>query len=258
LPIVQIRRLSAGQGLRWIREGWRLFRRQPFALAALSAFYLLLVLFPTTVPLLGPALAGVIAPFASFGMMEACRDADRGQTPTPLAFGVALRSDPPRREMVRLGVIHAAILLLVGTALALGGLDVAIQITSADGSETPTFQVDGPLLLLRFVILLPVLMAMWFAPVFVGWHRIPAGKAMFFSFFACWRNRWALLTYAIAMLALCATFGGLLLSAVQALAMSPELTSLASAPVVLIAAGFVLTTFYPIYRSIVAGPGEAP
>lgn len=255
---MQIRHLSAGQGLRWIRDGWRLFRRQPFALAALSAFYLLLVLFPMAVPLplLGPALAGVIAPFASFGMMEACRDADRGQTPTPLAFGVALRGDPPRSEMVRLGVIHAAILLVLGTVLWLGGLDVAVQSTAADGSVAPMFP-EGPLLLLRFVILLPVEMAMWFAPVFVGWHRIPAGKAMFFSFFACWRNRWALLTYAIAMLALSATFGGLLLSAVQALAMSQELTSIASAPVALVAAGFWLTTLYPIYRSIVAGPGEA-
>ena len=255
---MQVRQLPASQGLRWIADGWRLFRRQPFALAALSVFYLLLVLFPTTVPLLGPALAGFVAPFASFGMMEACRDADRGQTPTPLAFGVALRGDPPRREMVRLGIIHAAVLLLVGTLLAVTGLDVAVQIAPTDGQDQFAFQVDGSLLALQFVIFLPLEMAMWFAPVFVGWHRIAAPKAMFFSFLTCWRNRWALLTYAAATVLLCAAAGGAVVGAIASVVASPELRSLFTAPLVLLAAGFVLTTLYPIYRSIVVGPGEAP
>ncbi|HUN91096.1 MAG TPA: BPSS1780 family membrane protein [Burkholderiaceae bacterium] len=254
---MQIRELPAAQGLRWIRDGWRLFRRQPFALAALSAIYMLLVLFPATVPLLGPALAGIIAPFASFGMMEACRDADRGQTPTPLAFGVALRADPPRGEMIRLGFIHAAILVVVGLALAVAGLDATMQILPpAEGSDVPSVQVDVPLLLLQFLVFLPLEMAMWFAPVFVGWHRMPAPKAMFFSFFACWSNRWPLLLYAGATVLACAGTGSLVLSLLAALVTSQELLSLLSAPLVLVGSGFVLTTLYPIYRSIVVGPGE--
>ena len=40
--------------------------------------------------------------------------------------------------------------------------------------------------------LLPILMVTWFAQL-VAWHGQPVGKALFFSFFACWRNRWPFL-----------------------------------------------------------------
>jgi hypothetical protein len=267
---LQVHTVAPLQGLRWIRDGLRLFGRQPFALAALSAFYLLLVLFPTTVPLLGPALAGVVAPFASFGMMQACRETERGTTPTPVAFMFALRSDPPRRQMLRLGVIHAAVLLAVGTVLALTGVDDAIRILptesvtvaagpgSVAGSNMPAFQVNGPLLALQFLIFLPLEMAMWFAPVFVGWHGVPAGKAMFFSFFACWRNKWALLVYTLATVLLCALVATLVATAAAALIKSDEILSFLSAPLLLAGAGLVLTTLYPIYRSIVLGSAESP
>lgn len=271
---VQVRTVAATQGWRWIGDGLRLFGRQPFALAALGAFYLLLVLFPATVPLLGPALAGVIAPFASFGMMQACREADSGKTPTPAAFMLALRNNPPRREMLRLGVIHAGILLVVGTAMALAGVDDAVRILPGDGINAglpagvagtaaagdgsgPAFAINGPMLALQLVIFLPLEMAMWFAPVFVGWHGVPAGKAMFFSFFACWRNRWALLLYTASTVLLCSAGAMTIARLASALIASDEVLSFLAAPLLLIGVGLVLTTLYPIYRSIVIGAADA-
>ena len=48
----------------------------------------------------------------------------------------------------------------------------------------------------------PILMLTWFAPQLIAWHRYPVGKAMFFSLFACWRNRWPFLVLGIALAAL--------------------------------------------------------
>jgi hypothetical protein len=42
----------------------------------------------------------------------------------------------------------------------------------------------------------------WFAPALVHWGGHGAGKALFFSVLACWRNKGALMLYALTWLAL--------------------------------------------------------
>lgn len=59
-----------------------------------------------------------------------------------------------------------------------------------------------PVFLAMVALLLPYTMTMWFAPVLAGWHGLSAPKALFFSFFACWRNRWAMLIYFITLMGL--------------------------------------------------------
>ena len=68
----------------------------------------------------------------------------------------------------------------------------------------PTGATDSPVPLPVFLamvaLLLPYTMTMWFAPVLSGWYGLSAPKALFFSFFACWRNRTAMLVYLITLL----------------------------------------------------------
>jgi len=52
------------------------------------------------------------------------------------------------------------------------------------------------------VLYTPIQMALWFAPLFVAWHRIAPVKSMFFSLVAVWRNRGAFLIYALGWLAI--------------------------------------------------------
>ena len=248
---MRIRTVAASAGLGWVRDGAQLFARQPFALSALSAFYLLLVLFPTSAQPIGLAVSGIASPFAAIGMMEACRDTERGRRPTPMAFAVAMLSDPPRAQMLRLGVIHATILLLAWLGMALAGIDAPIRITQPDGAEAPAFEVDQVHLMLQYLGFLPLEMAMWFAPVFIGWHRVPALKAMFFSLYTCWKNRWAMLLYVFAATLLVGGAAVGILALIAMLGASPVLLSFLTAPLMLVGAGFVQATLYPIYRAIV-------
>jgi len=73
-------------------------------------------------------------------------------------------------------------------------MDRAISIV-AWPNQPPQVEVHPGLLALRIALSTPVLMAMWLAPPLVGWQHLTAPKAMFYSFFACWRNRWPLLTF---------------------------------------------------------------
>jgi hypothetical protein len=94
-------------------------------------------------------------------------------------------------------------------------------------------------------------MVTWFAPQLVAWHGQPVGKALFFSFFACWRNRWPFLMLAGALFAL--SFGVIFVMTqlLQAFSASPQLASMLFAPVALVLVSVGYATQYPIYRSLI-------
>ena len=50
---------------------------------------------------------------------------------------------------------------------------------------------------LTVVLLIPIILAFWFAPVLVAWHDMPAGKSLFFSLVACLRNWRPFLLYSL-------------------------------------------------------------
>jgi hypothetical protein len=186
--------LPARDGLAWIREGLRLFGRHPLSLLGSVAAGLLIVWLPSMIPLVGPAISAVLAPIASLGLIAACRAADAGRVPGVAVYFEGLRDPATRRQLLMLGVINALIVLPLIAIAQAAGLDQAIGIVQGPNQE-PKIQVHAGLLALRIGLSAPVLMAMWLAPPLVGWQHLPALKAMFFSFFACWRNRWPLLIF---------------------------------------------------------------
>ena len=71
------------------------------------------------------------------------------------------------------------------------------EATSPPSAEAP---MSLPVFLAMVALLLPYTMTMWFAPVLSGWYGLSAPKALFFSFFACWRNRAAMLVYMLTLI----------------------------------------------------------
>jgi hypothetical protein len=191
---MKIRVLAARDGLIWIRDGWRLFGRHPLSLAGSVAAGLLMVWLPLTIPWVGPAIGGVVAPIVSLGLIAACRAADSGRIPSVTVYADGLRDSETRRQLLLLGAVNAAIVLVLFAIVQATGLDEAIKIVPGPDRQ-PTFEANPPLLAARIALTTPLAMAMWLAPPLVGWRHLPALKAMFYSFFACWRNRWPLLTF---------------------------------------------------------------
>ena len=95
------------------------------------------------------------------------------------------------------------------------------------------------------------LMLTWFAPQLVAWHRQPVGKAMFFSLFACWRNRWPFLVLGLALgfLFIGVSWSATLL--MNVLELSPTLGSMLLAPIALVLTAVAYSTQYPIYRTVI-------
>jgi len=194
---MNITRAPAASGLAWFRESLRLFARRPLSLSAGVGAGFVFELLLNLVPLAGPVLAALAWPTAALGMMACCRAAQAGQVPTLAQYLEGPRQTPVRRQLLLLGAAYTVLSALLLLFVHAVGLDAALRLAVNPAPAMPRQMPPLPMALLA-VISMPLTMAMLLAPTLVGWHQLPAVKAMFFSFFACWRNRWPLLVFVAA------------------------------------------------------------
>jgi hypothetical protein len=249
---VQILSLPASTGAAWLRDGWRLLKRQPLGLSAMVVMYTFLLLLPATIPIryFNIAVLGVLSPFATVGLMGAFREVAAARVPNPVVFTQAMQNAAVRRVLFRLGLIHAGLMILVVelAQLVSGPQPIAIE------QEPLTLESlrlgDFAIFALFYA---PVMAAMWFAPLLAGWHGLDVGKAMFGSAVACWRNKGAILVYGFLMT--CVLLGvTLLTSAIVGAIFSAQILPFIAVPMGLALTTFVQASFYPMYRSIFAEP----
>ena len=266
---MQVSRLPASSGRRWVMEGFRLLRRQPVPLLLLVVICMFLLGVSSAIPL-GPFVWALGTPLLLVGLMRAVRVVDRGDPPSPKMLLAAIQEDGGRavKPLLLLGLTNvvASMAALAIVSLLVGGLpDPGVLSTQApDGAGTPgvpdvpvpdTSMLLAPALFL--VLYIPVQMALWYAPLFVAWHRVPPRKAMFFSFVATWRNRWAFvqfgLTWFVVALAVSLVFR--LLESVFG-EDSSMLAFFVLSPVSLVMTGALLCSLWPTYRDAVLPENE--
>lgn len=170
--------------------------------------YLMIVIGLNFVPLLGSFLVPVLLPSLNLILANACRLIDKGELPSNELLGVGLREQ--RRLLLRLGVFQ------LGASLILFLIIVVIEGGMSGGDKVQT--IDATDMLLHLMLLAaPVLLAFWFAPLLTGWDKVTAGKAIFFSLVACWRNLGAFLVYALGIVVIAVLLPGLIMVVTSAL-----------------------------------------
>jgi hypothetical protein len=108
------------------------------------------------------------------------------------------------------------------------------------------------------VAMLPTVAAFWIAPQLIAWHGMGAGKALFFSFFAFFRNLSALLVFFAATIGLLLCIA-LVMSLLATLMGAPQAGEIAMVPATLFLTVVVYASFYASYESIVrVVPPTAP
>jgi hypothetical protein len=248
------------RGIDWLSQALRLLGRRPLSLVASmgAGFFMLLALALT--PTFGPVLATFAVPAVSLGMLAACRAADAGTVPGIVQYFDMFRPGPALGRLIALGVANAAVMVPLSLLIeALGvslGLQAATHGAVASDPAAPS-PVHPGLLAIRFVLTLPMLMAMLLAPALVAWRDMTAGKAMFFSFFACWRYRWALLALFGSVVGL-GCLSVLILSALISLATAdPRYAMFAVAPISLGMLALLQCGTYRMYLEVFDAPGAS-
>lgn len=233
--------------------GFAIFRRNPVMLGMLVVTYWFTVLFLNVVPVVGVLMASLAIPGLSVGLMQAARNLERGQAIGLQTLFGSLKDNG--RTLVALGALYlCATLGVLGLSSLLDGGELMQFMLASNRAERAAVEDSDFLLSAMFVMMLmvPVLMAWWFAPVLAAWHRLSVGRALFFSFMACWMNWRPFLTYGIALLVVVGVLPGLLLGIL--LLLMPGAANLATAiltlPMVLVVAPTVFASFYASYRDI--------
>jgi hypothetical protein len=270
---MQARRLPAERGTWWLLEGFRLFRRNPPLITALTLIYLLLVQgLIALLPGIGPILLPLALPTLTLIVANGCRLVDEGKSPSKagLLYGIAGNG----RAMLRLGILQlagAVLLMLVNLALSggdgtdpLAGLGEPVAPLATPGMGEAGEAGEAPAAdpaqeaavlgaLLRLMLLsLPLILAFWFAPFLTGWERVTPLKAVFFSIVASWRNWRALGMFGLGAVVVAGIVPGFILivtSQIAGLALSVAFVALRMVLIFLIAP--VLTaSIYVGYRDI--------
>jgi hypothetical protein len=253
---MQISRLPARTGWRWVLDGFRILRRQPIGLLAIAFVNLVLMWLSVQIPVIGSLGPLILTPLLMVGLMKAAALAERGQNPSPLVLFAAWRDDQGRawRPLLVLGLINAVTTLIAMALSALAGGETLINlITGRIAPDDPTLQ-DGRLLMAALVFLLaylPVQLATWYAPMFIAWDQVPLLKSLFFSIAAIFRNKGAFLVYAVGWM-LVATAASIVIRLAQLMLTDvPMLMSMLLSPLWLIGLTAVYCSFWATYRDAV-------
>lgn len=260
---MQARRLPAARGTFWLFEGFRLFRRNPPFITALTLLYLLVVqMMVLLLPGIGPVVLPLVLPLLTLIVANGCRLVDEGTRPNrkDLLRGITGNLPP----MLRLGALQlagAVLLVLLNLALndgadPLAGIEAPLAATNmGEGGVLADPANEAAMLgaLLRLLLLAaPLIIAFWFAPFLVGWDRVSPFKSLFFSTVASWRNWRAMGMFSIAALVLAGLVPGLVLiviGQIAGMALNVALVALRLLLIFLVAP--VLTaSIYVSYRDI--------
>lgn len=210
--IEQIKTVNAGRGWQWIVEGFALFRRSPLNWIAQCLALLAIFGISTQLGLLGVLALNLLYPVFLAGLMLGCRSLESSGrmhlTHVFSAFG------PAAPSLITLGGVALAaqialsfVVILVGgedfeqlVVASQQGLEKAVEAVSAmDASALARAQLATSLSL---ALNLPLVMAMWFAPLLVVFHRRPVARSLLESVVACLKNVLPFLVYGLAVIAL--------------------------------------------------------
>ena len=242
---------AARTGVDWMRQGIRIFWRQPIALTGLFFMLLGLMTLISIVPVIGGVLALVLFPTGSLGLMVGTREALQGRFPRPkLLLAGLLGTAVVRRQM-----------LWLGAGYALGFLGVLVLSMWADGGEfarlyllggkldTHTVELPGfqTAVWTALLLYMPLSALFWHAPALVFWHGVPAVKSVFFSMAACLANWKAMTLYMLCWTALYAA-AGLALMIAGGLLGGMEIVGMALVPTMLMFTAMFFCSAYFTYR----------
>lgn len=245
--------LSPAAGWRWIFTGFAIFRRNPIVLGMLVLTYWFTVIFLNVLPFVGTLAASLVIPGLSVGLMQAARQVERGQAIGVQTLFGSMKENA--RTLLALGALYLCCTLgVLGLSTLFDGGDMFKFMMASNRAERADLEDADFIMPALFVMALmtPVMMAYWFAPVLAAWHRLTLGRALFFSFVACWMNWRAFLVYGLGLVLVAGVVPGVLLGVLLLIfpGAASFITAIVTMPLVLVIAPTIFASFYTCYRDI--------
>lgn len=203
--MIEARQVRGRQGLQWILSGFYLFRQAPFVWILLCFTLLLIAATLELLPVLGKFIFTLISPVFLAGIMAGCRSLERGDQLELAHLFVGFKRNPG--QLITVGGFYLiGQVLIIGVFMMIGGsalVDMLLYGKRYDEQELMEV-MDNALSasLAGLVLTIPLMMAIWFAPLLVVFENMPPIIALRQSFFACLKNFIPFQIYAIILIIL--------------------------------------------------------
>jgi uncharacterized membrane protein len=195
------RGVEAGRGWDWIAAGWEMFKKQAGMWIALIVVAFVIFLVLAFIPVIGSIASIVLTPVIGGGIVLGCRAIEEGR---PLEIGHLFAGFKEKlAPLATVGALYlAATLLILGVTVLIAGVGIFGMASGSQGASVAGMFTMLIGLLVALALMVPVLMAVWFAPALVVFHDKGAVDALKESFSGCLRNIVPFLVYGVVGLVL--------------------------------------------------------
>jgi len=195
------RALPPERGWNWIVQGWNLFKRQPGVWIVMILLLFVIFVVAAMIPFAGSLAMAILLPVFSAGFVIGARALDTGGELEFAHLFAGFRD--------RFGVLAT-----VGAIYLAGSIVIALAVVLVTGASMstmmggmPTDPADAPgaaanlllALLIMAALMIPLVMAVWFAAPLVVFHERSATDAMKESFAGCLKNIVPFLIYGVVL-----------------------------------------------------------
>lgn len=203
--MIEARQVRGKQGLQWILSGFYLFRLAPFVWMLLCFTLILIAATLELIPLLGKFIFTLISPVFMAGIMAGCRSLEQGDQ---LELGyLFLGFKRNTAQLITVGGFYLiGQILIIGVFMMLGGSALVDMMLYGKRFDEQELMIVADNILSASIagllLTIPLMMAIWFAPLLVIFENMPPMFAIRKSFFACLKNIIPLQIYALVLIIL--------------------------------------------------------
>jgi uncharacterized membrane protein len=204
--IMEPRRLQAGQGWQWIKQGYALFMKAPLLWVALIVICFVAGALLSAIPVVGDILSSLLMPPVVVGLMTGCRAVEKGEELELAHLFNGFKQHTSQLVMLG-GISLVAQLLILGAMMAVGGATLVGILISGQPPEDPqvimqAFAGAGFAILLGLILFSIWIMAMQFAPMLVYFHNVAPVEALKLSLRAFLANVGPMTVYGVTLILL--------------------------------------------------------
>ena len=242
------------------------------------------------IAMFGSLLVALFTPVLTVGFMQACRSAESGQPVHPLLLFAPFRSGRKTLgSLLTLGAMQMVALVCIvfltsgfdtrapeettantaasrvaasksadtKAAPSAGAPASAAANEAANAADQEAIRREAIARAIQGLAYLPVALLMWYAPMLAAWHGLSAGKALFFSVVAIWRNLGAFMVYVLAWLAIWMSFS-VAIGLIASLIGVANLAAVLALPLVMLVLTWMYCSVYPSYATVFVEAPAAP
>lgn len=197
----EIRQVPALNAWTWTVKGFELFRENPAMLIILLLIYLAIIIPISLLPVVGSVLSALVAPIFSAGLMWGCQALYKKQDLEINHLFEGFKHNTS--QLIAIGGFYMLSLLIIAIFVVMSLDKPTIELLMKGKNVSPE-QANAMMLpiLMAMLLLVPVLMAYWFAPVLASLNNLNALEAMKLSFKACVKNFLPFFLYSVIFMVL--------------------------------------------------------